>query len=135
MATESIGATARDRVDIPAWEAALAVTLTEQEIGEGFNDSELTETSTIDFISHTTTSSFDIILRAASGEGYVDTGDGVAWRYNATNGVAVRRTTDYDSLLEIAPSVNHMTVEGWQWSHDNSYAECRGTAWPACPED
>lgn len=124
--TESIGATGRDRADLLAHEAALPANLVSgdtQEIGEQYNDSELTYTSTITYSGHVTDATRNIIIRAASGEGFVDTGDGVAYRYNASNGAANRKTNNYNVMLAIEGSVNFMTVTGLQFKHDGPNQE------------
>lgn len=120
--TETIGSASRDRANIAAWEAALPanlVTSDTQEIGEMYNDSELTTTSTTTFASHTTDATRDIILRCASGESFADSA--TAFSYDATQGAAFRKTNDYGTLLDIQSSVNYMTVEGIQFSHTNTY--------------
>lgn len=110
MATSSIGATGRDYVDIPAFIASLPATLLEQEIGELYNDSEFTSTSGITISGITTTSSFNIVLRAATGEAFNDTEQ--ALRYNASNGVAIRKTSSYGIALSV--TVEHTVLEDLQ---------------------
>ena len=119
--TESIGSASRDRVDVAAWEAALPanlITSDTQEIGECFNDSEFTSTSVILIESHVTDATRDVILRAASGEGFADTGDGTAWRYIPANGAAVRKTNGTGFTLRVRPSMDFFTLDGIQWSND-----------------
>src|SRR5690242_21166626 len=90
MATSSIGTGGgRTYSTIQAWENALPGTLSANEIGECYNDSEFAPASQID-ISGTTPGSFRITLTAAATQSFSDAGSGVALKYNQSNGVAIR---------------------------------------------
>jgi hypothetical protein len=101
MATRSIGSGGgRDYATVQAWEDALAGTLTENEIGECYNDSEFTSAAT--FLTMTGHSgAFDITLRTASGQSFQDHANvrTNALRYNASNGVGFRCTAGSGSYV------------------------------------
>jgi len=112
MAISSVGATARNYVDLAASLAALPATLTEQEVAELYNDAEFTSASQITISGITTTPTFNLVIRAATGEGFNDTEQ--ALRYNQANGVAVRKTSSYGAIISNA--VNYTLIEDIQFS-------------------
>ncbi len=106
MAISSVGATARDYVDLAAWVADLPATLLEQEVAELYNDSEFVSASGITVSGITTTASFNLTIRSATGEAFNDTEQ--ALRYNAANGVAIRKSSNYGTTLTITTDNTHL---------------------------
>lgn len=121
MATKSIGSASRDYSTPQAWEDALAATLTEQEIGELYNDSEFVFSTGSAYalaVSPTTTASFDIIFRAAAGESFRDHASvrTNALRYNASNGASMRSTAGWGCQINNSGTGSlHVTIEGIQF--------------------
>lgn len=97
MAISTIGSAGRDYVDLAAWLADLPATLTEQEVAEMYNDSEFVSASQITISGITTTATNNLVIRAASGQGFNNTEQ--ALRYNASNGVAIRKSSSYGSVI------------------------------------
>lgn len=117
MATRSIGSGGgRDYSTVQAWEDALPATLTENEIGEAYNDSEFSSTGRIcTFAGVTTSASFGITLRAAAGQSFRDHASvqSNALFYSQTRGVAMRGNTGgYDRTIVI--EVDYVTLSGLQ---------------------
>jgi len=110
MAISTIGSNARDYINLEAWLADLPSTLVQQEIAEMYNDSEFTTTG-ITISGITTTASFNMIIRPATGEAFNDTEQ--ALRYNQSNGVGIRKTNSYGTVLFIN-NVDNVTVENIQ---------------------
>ena len=109
MATDTIGSDGgRDFADINAWSADLPATLLEQEIGDMFNDSEFATTTEQATPSITTTAAFNLVIRAASGEGFADDAGAStnALQYDASLGVAMRKTDNYGQVLDLAAGEN-----------------------------
>jgi hypothetical protein len=119
MATKSIGsAGGRDYSTLASWEAALAATLTEAEVGECYNDSEFTSAGTPLTISGITTSATNTItLKCAAGQSFRDNANVQtnALRYNASNGVGVRTTASYQEAIN-STTVQYVTFDGLQLS-------------------
>ena len=112
MAIFSIGSNSRDYPDTDAFIADLPATLTEQMEGQHYNDSEFTTTTGVSVSGITTTAAFNIVLSCATGESYRDNGN--ALRYNVANGVGIRKTSSYGSVMTI--SVPHTELRGLQLS-------------------
>lgn len=115
MAISSIGTASRDYVDLNAWVADLPGTTTEQEVAELHNDSEFTSASTQSITGITTTASFNLVIRPATGEAFTDTEQDL--RYNASNGVSIRKTTNYAPTFTIA--VPFTSVSDIQFNADS----------------
>lgn len=94
MATKSIGLTGRDYSTLAAWASYVnALSLTENEIGEVYNDGEVVETAAIT-LGGWTAGGFGVTLRPAAGQGFKDHASVAtnALRYNASLGAAIRST-------------------------------------------
>lgn len=116
MATHSIGsAGGRDYPTWQAWHDALSATLTADEIGEGYNDSEFSVAGTVLNVGSHTTGSFRIIARAHSGQGFRDNPNvrTNALAYNQTNGVALKKSSSYGNVI-IINSNQSITIENLQ---------------------
>lgn len=101
--TNSIGTSSRDYSTITAWIAAVPSTPTGGYIGECYNDSEFTQaTETYPItLTKTTSSGNNVILRTASGQSFKDNASVQtnALKYNQSNGVGVKNTTSYKTML------------------------------------
>lgn len=119
MATKTIGSSSRDYATVALWISYLVGigTLAAQEIGECYADSEFTTTATIDFTGFTPSSGKEAILRPATGQGFKDNASVQtnALRYNASNGVAFRKTNGYNPVFTI--SVDYVLIRGLQIQH------------------
>lgn len=99
--TSSIGTSARTYSTVQAWEDACPANLVSDDKiwrGECYNDSEFTVAGTVLNISGITSDSTRYLeLTAATGQSFVDNANRFTdpLRYNATNGVALRDTTNY----------------------------------------
>lgn len=107
MAISSVGSNARNYPDLAAWIADLPATTTEQEVAELYNDSEFVSSATISISGITTTPSFNLVIRPATGEGFNDTEQ--ALRYNPVNGVAIRKSNSYGSVILNSVANTEMT--------------------------
>ena len=113
MAIFSIGSAGRAYPDTAAFIADLPATLTEQMRGQHYNDSEFTSTSSISLPNTiTTTAAFNIVLECAPGESFRDSGNYL--RYDAANGVGIRKTNSYNEIILI--NTPHTEVIGLQFS-------------------
>lgn len=112
MAISSVGTNARDYIDVDAWLASLPATLLEQEVAELYNDSEFVITSSITVSGITTTPTFNIVIRAAVGQAFNDTEQ--ALRYNAANGVGIRKSTSYQNVINLAN--NNVLIQNIQFA-------------------
>jgi hypothetical protein len=94
MATKTVGATGRQYATITLWEAYLdgIGTLTEQEIGECYNDASPSFNEYVTFSGYTAASAKEAILRPASGQGFRDTPANKLF-YATANGVSWTNTT------------------------------------------
>ena len=110
MANFSVGSNARDYPDTDAFIADLPATLVEQMRAQHYNDSEFTSSSVINVAGITTTPAFNIVLECAAGESFRDNGNHL--RYDQANGVAIRKTSAYSSVMSI--SVPHTELIGLQ---------------------
>jgi len=100
--TKSIGATGRDYATIALWDAfvpADLVTAGDSHVGEMYNDAEFTGGT--DIGAHTTDSTHTMTLTAASGQSFMDNANvrTNALRYNRSNGVGIKTTTNYKEVL------------------------------------
>lgn len=119
MAIKTIGATGRQYSTIALWESYLdgLGTLTENEIGECYNDSEFDEA--VVFSGFTPGASAKVILRAATGQGFRDAASPVL-RYDQTKGVAWTKTiSSFTDVCDM--SVNFMELFGFQINCKNAY--------------
>jgi len=111
--TSSIGTTSRNYSTIAAWNSAFT---TGGWIGQCYNDSEFLVTSTITISAATNASDF-YTLQTAAGQGFKDNvnaqTNGLPG-YNQTNGVGVRTTTGYTSIISNA-STDYVTIQYIQW--------------------
>jgi hypothetical protein len=127
MATYSIGSGGgRDYSTVQAWIDDMDATLTENEIGECYNDSEFLSTTfnvpVATFTGHTTGSGTEFILRCATGQSFRDNGsvqtNGL--RYNQSNGVAFRTTDNYTQCVYLMD--NYVTLDGLQVKADGAHS-------------
>ncbi len=91
MATKSIGSAGRDYATIADWVASLPGTLTENEIGELYNDSLFTISGPIQ-ITGITVGAFTITLRPAAGQGFKDyaaSNPAFKFQYDQAQGAAI----------------------------------------------
>src|SRR4051812_34128745 len=98
MATKSIGATSRDYSTISGWAAYVnALSLSAAEVGECYNDSEFTESSTVTFGGWTGASRTNTVtLKCHSGQSFRDNSpQSHALRYNQSNGVAISNSVTF----------------------------------------
>lgn len=110
--TSSIGSAGRDYSTVQAWEDALPTTGTDSQVGECYNDSELSS-SGITFAG-TTNSSRTVTLTCAAGHSFRDSA-GVqdnALRYNVANGVGITRSGNYTTNVVI--SEDYVMLRGLQ---------------------
>jgi hypothetical protein len=115
MATKTIGSAVGRDYAVPAdWFAAIPATLTANEVGNLYNDSEFIFTSTQSY-SGKTVGAFTITLQPAAGQGFADTKANVGWKlsYVATQGVAFKCTAGYVNNLVYNLQAG-MTVQGIQ---------------------
>lgn len=117
MATSTIGSGSRDYATINAWVASLSATLTEAEVGEMYNDSELSGSQTISGI--TTSASNTLTVTTGSGQSFVDHADieTNALKYNASNGVAIVSTSPYSGGSALTVSTNNTLIEKIQFKN------------------
>jgi hypothetical protein len=117
MATKSIGsAGGRDYSTLASWEAALAATLTEAEVGECYNDSEFTSAGNQLTVAGITTSATNTItLKCAAGQSFRDNANVQTkeLRYNASNGVGIRTTNTFTDVITNS-AVQYFFMEGLQ---------------------
>lgn len=116
MSTDSIGsAGGRDWATLADWFAGIPGTLSENEIGEVYNDSLFTTTATTSF-SGKTVGSFTITLRPATGEGFADSKNDVGFRldYLQSQGAAFNCTASYVEPM-ITLNQAAMTIQGLQF--------------------
>lgn len=96
--TKTIGSGARDFATLALWEASLPANLVtdgNSYVGQCFNDSEFTGSTTLCTLSgHTTDASHTITLTTGAGQSFRDNASvrSNALRYNATNGVGITST-------------------------------------------
>lgn len=115
MATDLIGT--GETFTTPAlWEADIPGTLTEQRIGELKNEEFTNGGYVCDIDGHTTTSSFDIILRCATGASFNENANKLtnALRYNASNGAGLRCTGGSGVAALRVNATRHVTIQGVQ---------------------
>ena len=125
MATRSIGsAGGRDYSSMQAWEDALPGTLTEDEIGELYNDSDsfVSSGTILDISGHT--GSFWCRLRPATGQGFKDHADVRTnpLRYNRSNGVGLRSTGEFAVFIEV--NQPRFEMSGLQIKMDTNNSPC-----------
>jgi hypothetical protein len=106
MTVKSIGSATRDYATPALWWAdcpANLVTSTDTWEGECYNDSEFTTTATTTFSGVTASATYYPELRCASGEAFNDDADKLtnALRYNQSNGVGIRKTSNYGFIFDI----------------------------------
>lgn len=112
--TSSIGTTARTYATIQLWHDAFG---TGGWIGQCFNDSEFAVTAAISLTGKSTNVTDFITLTTGAAQSFVDNA-GVQsnpLRYDATKGVGVRRTTNYNQLFNI--SEDYCTLTKLQIAH------------------
>lgn len=120
--TKSIGTSSRDYSTVQAWEDAIPADLTSTDeiwVGECYNDSELTSTSTITFSGTTTDATRYRRLKCAAGQSFRDNASVQtnALKYNASNGVGIRKTSSYSEAIRLSSGI--LYVEGVQIRHGN----------------
>lgn len=120
MATHSIAASGGDFSTVQAWEDDIPGTLTEQRIGECNNEEFLVAAGVVNFSAHTTTSSFDIVLRCQTGDAFNDNANVRTnlLRYNASNGAGLRCTDAYACTIRVSGAIGHLTVQNLQLRSD-----------------
>src|SRR5215467_13441494 len=113
--TSRIGSGSRNYATIDLWWGSIPATLTQDEIGEMYNDSELVATATIS-LTGKTLAGFTITLRAAAGQGFAAAAGGAGFKlqYDATQGAAVTSSTGYIRPLISAPQAG-LTIDGLQF--------------------
>ncbi len=122
MSTDSIGSGGgRDWSNVADWWAAIPATLTENEVGELYNDSEVTVTSAY-VLSGKTAGPFTINLRPAAGQGFKDSTGNPSFKlsYQPTLGVAFKCSTDYAQIFNLNNAKT--TLSGLQMKHTSSSA-------------
>ncbi len=124
--TKTIGTSSRDYSTIQAWIDALPANLVtdgNSYVGDCYNDSEFTSTGALaTFGAHTTDATHTIKLTAASGQSFQDNASvrTNALKYNVSNGVGVRRTADYGSVMVCSGVNNYLTVSRLQISKSST---------------
>lgn len=121
--TESIGTSARDYSTVAAWEAGISADLVtdgDSYVGEMYNDSEFSTSSSTTIDGHTTGASNTITLTTAAGEGFADSLDisTGALRYDQSNGVGWDYTSAFTACLTVKDL--YVTIDGLQ-------IKCSGT--------
>jgi len=120
--TKTIGSSSRQYATVQLWEDALPANLVSGDtvqIGECYNDSEFTTSGPILQISgETTDATHTITLTCAAGQSFRDHASVQtnALRYNASNGVGLRKTSGY--LEGIIVSVANVIFDGLQIRED-----------------
>lgn len=122
MATKTIGTTGRDYATLSAWASYVnALSLAADEIGEVYNDGEITHTAAVQ-LGGWTANGFNVILRAATGQGFRDHANASTnpGRYDASVGAALKSTYTSGSA---SPAAWHFTganlqVRGLQFLRD-----------------
>lgn len=109
-----------DYSTLASWEAALPpnlVTDGNAQVGECYNDSEFTVTAEIVISGPTTDATNFITLKCATGQSFRDNANVQtnALRFNASNGVAVRKTNSYNDVISC--DVRYTVLDGIQFSH------------------
>ena len=104
--TSTIGTAGRDYSTIQAWIASFPSTLTQQLIGECYNDSEFTVSSgvLVSFSGHVTSSGNSILLTTGPGQSFADNANAQtnALTYNQANGVGLRANVSYNDVVDIS---------------------------------
>jgi hypothetical protein len=116
MATKTIGSAAgRDYATVGAWFAAIPATLTANEIGLVYNDSEFILTAQSVF-GGKTVGSFTITLQPATGQGFADSKANAGFKlgYVPSQGAAFSSVTSYIAGM-IYLSQAGMTIQGLQF--------------------
>ncbi len=123
--TNSIGsAGGRDFSTIQGWIDSIPADIVaagNSYVGQCYNDSEFTSASTIgNFPTITTNSTHTITLTAASGQSFQDNASvrTNALRYNASNGVGLRRTGAYGAAITFSGTVQWLTISRLQIKTD-----------------
>lgn len=116
MATATIGATGRNYTTPQGLFDDLVGTLTEQEIGDCYADDVFNITSQQTTSGINTSSTNDLILRAASTQAFYDniTAGTDALQYDSNNGVAFESSTAYLGAMFNIATVTDFTMEGLQ---------------------
>jgi len=119
MTISSIGtAVGRDYPTIAAWLAAIPadlVTADDTWIGELYNDSEFTVTTSIDIKNTITDATHYVELRAATGESWSANS---ALKYDSTQGACIRRVSGNFEVIEI--SQDYTKITGIQIKQDGT---------------
>lgn len=135
MTTSSIGTASRTYSTLQAWENACPanlVTSTQTWEGECYNDSEFTSTTiVVDINGITTSSTYYVELRCASGQSFRDNASvrSNALDYNASNGVGVRTSGAYYAAINV--QINNVRIKDLQIKCDgagNAAASCISTS-------
>lgn len=122
---KTIGTSSRDYSTLQAWEDASPANLvTDGNIWQGqcYNDSEFTvaDVAILSISGQTVDATHYVELTAAAGQSFQDA-VGVrtnALRYNVTNGVGIRATSGYNSLVSV--STNYTRMNRLQLKHDGT---------------
>lgn len=103
--TKTIQFGARNYRSLSAWASYVnALTLSAAEVGECYNDSEFTITTTVTFGGWASASSTNTVkLTCAAGQSFSDNANvqSNALRYNVSNGVGIRMTSSYTAALSV----------------------------------
>lgn len=114
-----------DYTSLGSWTSSIPSTLTQNIVGQLWNDSLITTTSGVPFftLSGHTTGSFTITLKCAPGESFVDVvaGQSTALAYNASNGVAFQLPgSGVGSTNYVSISDDNVILDGLQFKDPNS---------------
>lgn len=124
MPTHTIGSNSRQYSSIQLWEDDIPATITEDYVGELYNDSDsfVTSGTILDISGHT--GSFWIRLRPASGQGFKDNGSirSTALNYNRSNGVGLRCTGEFIVFIEV--NQPRFEISGIQIKMDANNSPC-----------
>lgn len=129
MATKSIGTSGRDYATLALYASYLdgLNTLSAAELGEVYNDGEITDTATVTFTGFVTSSSNTVTIQPASGQGFKDAGGAASnpLRYTQANGAAFANSVAFGTCVNI--QVDYITLKGLQFKGTSSDNE--GVIW------
>jgi hypothetical protein len=116
MATKSIGTGSRDYTSFASYASYLdgLDTLSEPEIGECYNDGEMTVSSVVTFTGFTTSATNTVTIRPASGHAFYDHADKATnpLRYDQSKGFGINCTSSFDHCFVF--QADHMKIIGLQ---------------------
>lgn len=116
MATKTIGTGSRDYTSFASYASYLdgLDTLSEPEVGECYNDGEMTVSSTVTFTGFVTSSTNTVTIRPASGHAFYDHADKATnpLRYDQSKGFGIACSATFANCFII--QVDHMKFIGLQ---------------------